>query len=693
MMSCEQTLDNERQGMPVRIGERIDVFISYGRGNKKFVAQLYKELERHNISAWVDLSELHIEVGENYSERIQYAIDGSEFFLLIYTKEIENSEFVINQELGYAISRGKTILCYPQDLIDIHKSKISHFTNRIKWIDFINKKGENQETDILFSEEQRLFMIRMWLQYMLGGLMVLGNYTKLCGTGNNEFYNNETLKLRVVHKSLFYDIPEEYQNELDKRGFNRRDKVLEVVRHIMRINPDGDELKNQLCDFIEKYFNLNEVYIHLIDYLSKKKYDSIVLPSEEKFCTNDLIDTIRKIVACGLIDNLKSGKTMFNGTELGVYNIKDCRTSNAESLLLEIDLYYSNYFTFKCMTKIYQFLSSIDESPFSITSTQEVGTLAPFLCSIGLGGFIDAETNGSTSILWKRHTNYLSATDIWHFSYDETVSLLLDAVKDKNGQLIIGKDNSVYIEKSNILNRAIKEAVGASILDLKQDSCGIFEIGIIRSERLEIEMISRASLKTASTESPMGKIRKMFENTDMGFQEFSQLQFLPLNDDDFLFGKILTPESYAIFRRIQQLVTSKECEHKDEIFISYSRHDAPVVHPFVKKIQDELKIKCWIDMKGIESGDQFEDVIIEAINKSKIVLFMLSDNSIKSNWTKKEVYYAEGEQKRIVPIVIDNKGLRGWFKFHFGNVDYIDSNSPELVSKLIQNLTDWLKIK
>ena len=72
---------------------------------------------------------------------------------------------------------------------------------------------------------------------------------------------------------------------------------------------------------------------------------------------------------------------------------------------------------------------------------------------------------------------------------------------------------------------------------------------------------------------------------------------------------------------------------------------------------------------------------------------MLSDNSIKSNWTKKEVYYAEGEQKRIVPIVIDNKGLRGWFKFHFGNVDYIDSNSPELVSKLIQNLTDWLKIK
>lgn len=101
---------------------------------------------------------------------------------------------------------------------------------------------------------------------------------------------------------------------------------------------------------------------------------------------------------------------------------------------------------------------------------------------------------------------------------------------------------------------------------------------------------------------------------------------------------------------------------------------------------------CWIDLKGIESGDEFEDVIMRAIDDCKIVLFMLSENSLKSPWTKREVYYAEGEGKRIVPILIDGERLRGWFKFHFGNVDYIDIQSEEQKTKLVENLKSWTGI-
>ena len=106
----------------------------------------------------------------------------------------------------------------------------------------------------------------------------------------------------------------------------------------------------------------------------------------------------------------------------------------------------------------------------------------------------------------------------------------------------------------------------------------------------------------------------------------------------------------------------------------------------------QLKIKCWIDLDGIETGSQFEDKIISAIDNCKIVLFMLSDNSLKSEWTKREVYYAEGEKKKIVPVVFDKRGLRGWFKFHFGNLDYVDANKQEHVLKLINNLKTWLNM-
>lgn len=129
------------------------------------------------------------------------------------------------------------------------------------------------------------------------------------------------------------------------------------------------------------------------------------------------------------------------------------------------------------------------------------------------------------------------------------------------------------------------------------------------------------------------------------------------------------------------------------IFISYSRIDKNIVFPFVKRIEQELNTICWIDFEGIESGSQFEEVIVNAIEESDVVLFMLSDSSINSKWTKREVLYAEDEGKRIVPVVIDGKELRKWFKFHFGNVDYIDINEEEQCDKLLNNLSSWIGVE
>ena len=127
-----------------------------------------------------------------------------------------------------------------------------------------------------------------------------------------------------------------------------------------------------------------------------------------------------------------------------------------------------------------------------------------------------------------------------------------------------------------------------------------------------------------------------------------------------------------------------------EIFVSYSRNDKAVVLPLIKRINQELGIQCWIDLKDIESGVEFEEVIMHGIEDCEIVLFMLSDSSLDSPWTKREVYYAENRHKRIVPVLIDGDNLRGWFCFHFGNVDYIDIRSDENKNKLINNLKLWL---
>lgn len=130
-----------------------------------------------------------------------------------------------------------------------------------------------------------------------------------------------------------------------------------------------------------------------------------------------------------------------------------------------------------------------------------------------------------------------------------------------------------------------------------------------------------------------------------------------------------------------------------EIFISYCRKDIAKAKRIKEEIEELTSVKCWMDIDGIESGSQFEDVIISAIDNSRIVVFLLSENSMKSNWTKDEVRYAYQTGKRIVPVNIDKCTPSGWFLFRFSGSDVIDFNDSLQKNKLFENLSRWITVK
>lgn len=130
-------------------------------------------------------------------------------------------------------------------------------------------------------------------------------------------------------------------------------------------------------------------------------------------------------------------------------------------------------------------------------------------------------------------------------------------------------------------------------------------------------------------------------------------------------------------------------QKKYNIFVSYSRADIDIVRKLVDDIHAKSKARCWVDWNGIESGDQFVDVIINAIDKVNTVLFILSDNSMSSEFARREIDYARNTGKKIVPVVVDGGKLRGWFLFFFGSVDYIDIKVPMQYDKLLRNIGDW----
>ena len=130
-----------------------------------------------------------------------------------------------------------------------------------------------------------------------------------------------------------------------------------------------------------------------------------------------------------------------------------------------------------------------------------------------------------------------------------------------------------------------------------------------------------------------------------------------------------------------------------KVFVSYSRADTKEVLPLVDRLEEETGAHFWIDREGIESAAQFEEVIISAIDQAQVVLFMLSDNSQHSQWTKDEITYAKNTGKRVVPIVLHGGELQGWFLFKFGRINYIDATQEDQLQRLTIDIREWLHVK
>jgi TIR domain-containing protein len=85
------------------------------------------------------------------------------------------------------------------------------------------------------------------------------------------------------------------------------------------------------------------------------------------------------------------------------------------------------------------------------------------------------------------------------------------------------------------------------------------------------------------------------------------------------------------------------------IFISYSRQDKDIAF----RVADELTqagCRVWID-RGLLGGERFDAEIVKAINRAEVVLLIVSDAAVESDWVNQELEQALEWRKRIIPVI------------------------------------------
>lgn len=130
-----------------------------------------------------------------------------------------------------------------------------------------------------------------------------------------------------------------------------------------------------------------------------------------------------------------------------------------------------------------------------------------------------------------------------------------------------------------------------------------------------------------------------------------------------------------------------------KIFISYSRKDYNEIYA-ICDLLNKMEIPYWIDVDGFYSGENFKAVIVDAIEKSDLVLFISSVNSNASHNVAKEISIADKFKKTILPVRIDDAPYSSVIEYDLIGVDYIDysKRSNESLEKLRKSILARLLI-
>lgn len=117
-----------------------------------------------------------------------------------------------------------------------------------------------------------------------------------------------------------------------------------------------------------------------------------------------------------------------------------------------------------------------------------------------------------------------------------------------------------------------------------------------------------------------------------------------------------------------------------EVFISYSSENKAIAQAACHVIE-EKGVRCWMAPRDIPAGEEYGDVIADAISDSRILVLIFSQSASISPWVKSELNLAISEQLHVIPFRIDRTPLEGGNKLILNKIHWIDAY-PQYEDKL-----------
>lgn len=118
-----------------------------------------------------------------------------------------------------------------------------------------------------------------------------------------------------------------------------------------------------------------------------------------------------------------------------------------------------------------------------------------------------------------------------------------------------------------------------------------------------------------------------------------------------------------------------------DVFVSYSTKDKPVADAVVAGLENK-GIRCWVAPRDILPGSNWGDAIVNAIQGSRFMVIILSENSNQSKQVLREVERAVNNNVIIIPFRIEEIDPTGAMAYFLSTEHWLDAITPPLESHI-----------
>jgi hypothetical protein len=118
------------------------------------------------------------------------------------------------------------------------------------------------------------------------------------------------------------------------------------------------------------------------------------------------------------------------------------------------------------------------------------------------------------------------------------------------------------------------------------------------------------------------------------------------------------------------------------VFVSHASKDSGYANEVVHFLE-EAKLPCWIAPRDIPAGQTWAGAIVDGIQRSRLLVVLLTERSCASPEVHREVELASRANKHMLTVRLDTRAqLAGPLEFFLSSIQWIDATARPLVPQL-----------